>query len=410
MLEQTLISNGNNEFEDNTFSSKKWSAPTIVSVDEIRERINGFNLIGRKIKDIRFIGLCYNLTRDWIEERAYSSLENLPEEILQEKSNYVNIEPNTRYVRFAEIDEPLLIKFEDETDSQSIFYDGDTFEIDTPQQPEFRMSMNCIPWGINAGTNSRNVAAKLLFAPCIGQQIRSIEVNTYITDVDPMFHMPFDEEHSKRELVSDITIWLDNELGICIEGWIDFCHVCCIDKNREIIGISFAELSKALYNWEDLHIDPETGYESKSSSFFFGRKGADYTEQPYISLSSSSSKSVLHIAEKDFCLFDWCISDLFEWFDEYGDYEYNLEQLDALLAEAEKLLSFETFDMLFDYRISLYQESEDNRRGNYFLNQMNDRGAEFWNNRGKYKIQLEDMRKWIALVMRETDILSIRGF
>lgn len=410
MLEQTLYSNGDNKFEDNTFSESEWSAPTMVDVAEITDKVNSFNLAGRKIKDIRFVGHCYNLTRDWIEERAYSSLESLPEEERQKKSNYANILPETLYLRFAEIDEPLLIKFDDETDSDDIFYDGDTLEVDTPQQPEFRLSMNCIPWGINAETNSRNAEAKLLFAPCIGHCIKDIEISTYITEVDPMFHEPFDSKHSKRELVSDITIWLDNEIGICIEGFIDLCHVYCIDKNRNILTISFSELTKALFNWEDLQVDLVTGFEAETSTFFFGKKGAEYAKQPYMSLSSSGSESVLHIAEEDFCLFGWCISDLYERFDEYGDYEYNFEQWSDLLGEAEKLLSFESFDLLFDYRLSLYRENEDNRRGNYFLGQMNYGGVEFWKNRQKYKQQLDDMKNWTELVLSNTDTLSISGF
>ena len=64
----------------------------------------------------------------------------------QKFSNYDSIPDELQYLRFAEIDEPLLIKFEDETESRSIFYDGDIFEIDTPQQPEFRMSMNSMGW------------------------------------------------------------------------------------------------------------------------------------------------------------------------------------------------------------------------------------------------------------------------
>lgn len=410
MLEQTLYHNGNNNFEDNTFSAREWSAPTMVDVAEITERVNSFNLVGRKIKDIRFVGHCYNLTREWLEERAYSSLEGLPEETRQNRSEYANISPDTLYQRFAEIDEPLLIKFEDETNSDSLFYDGDIFEIDTPQQPEFRFSMNCIPWWIDAGTNAQNVEANRLFSPCIGHCITNVEINTYTTDIDPMYHTPFDDKHTHRELVSDITIWLNNGIGICIEGFIDFCHVSCISKDRELLPIPFSELANAVFNWEDLHIDPVTGFEAETGTFFFGKKGANHADQPYMSLSSSGNESILHIAENEFCLFGWCISDLFEWFDEYGDYEYDYEQWNALLTEAEKLLSFESFDALFDYRLSLYKETTENRRGNYFLNQLNCLGADFWKDQKKYRQQLEDMKKWTALVLTPTDTMSISGF
>lgn len=356
------------------------------------------------------MGHCYNLTRNWIEERAYASLESLTEEERQKQSDYANIAPDTQYSRFAEIDEPLLIKFEDETNSESIFYEGDIFEIDTPQQSEFRLSMNCIPWRINAGTNAQNAEANQLLSPCIGHGITSVEINTFTTDTDPMFHKPFDDKHTQRELVSDITIWLDNEIGIRIEGFIDFCHVSCVDKKQQVLTIPFSELTEAVFNWEDLHIDSVTGFEAETRTFFFGKKGANHIEQPYMSLSSCGSRSVLYIAEEDFCLFGWCISDLFEWFDEYGEYEYSSEQWKAILTEAEKLLSYESFDMLFDYRVSLYRENEDNSNGNYFLSQMNCNGATFWKERGKYRQQLEDMKKWTALVLTPTGTVSISGF
>ena len=49
MLEKTLFSDGKNNFEDNTFSAKVWSAPTMVSPEEIRKRLSSFKLEGRKI-------------------------------------------------------------------------------------------------------------------------------------------------------------------------------------------------------------------------------------------------------------------------------------------------------------------------------------------------------------------------
>jgi len=95
------------------------------------------------------IGLSYFFTGDWIEDAVYIQLDNLPEEERQRKSNYANIDHSAVLARSSQIDEPLLIRFEDD----------DPFEIDTPQQPEFRMSMNCIPWNIEAGTNAPNVNA-----------------------------------------------------------------------------------------------------------------------------------------------------------------------------------------------------------------------------------------------------------
>mgnify|MGYP004699178847 FL=1 len=130
MLEKTNFSNGKDGFKDYTFSAQEWSAPTMVSVAEIKERLASFNLVGRKIERMKMIGLAYNLRRDCIEECAYNFWDKLEEDERQKCSEYENIDPSTEIYRYAEIDEPFLIGFED----------GDSFEIDAHQEPEFRIN------------------------------------------------------------------------------------------------------------------------------------------------------------------------------------------------------------------------------------------------------------------------------
>ena len=119
MISNTIYTKGKNNFKDDTFSSREWSAPTMVSPDEIRNKIDALALCGRKIKRMRLIGLSYFHTRDWVEEAAYRQVEHLPEEERQRKSNYLTIDPDMQFSRYAQIDEPILIEFED----------GDIFEL-----------------------------------------------------------------------------------------------------------------------------------------------------------------------------------------------------------------------------------------------------------------------------------------
>jgi len=53
MISNTIYSKGRDNFKDYTFSAREWSAPTMVSPKEIRERIDSFALCGRKIKRMR---------------------------------------------------------------------------------------------------------------------------------------------------------------------------------------------------------------------------------------------------------------------------------------------------------------------------------------------------------------------
>lgn len=395
MIEKTYYGEGEDFFKNYTFSSREWSAPIMVSPKEIRERIDGFALCGRKIKRMRMIGLSYQHSRHWVEAAAYRQLEHLPEEERQRKSDYINILPDMGFNRCAEIDEPLLIEFED----------GDVFEIDTPQEPEFRMSMNCIPWQINAGTNAPNADADILFSPCIGQTVVSVEVNRYLTDKDPIFGQALDEP-CPRELVSDITLRLENGVGLRVGACGDFCEVKCVDAHNAYVKINFSELRQALFNWEDLHSDEVTGFEAESPTLFFGEKGAEHAEEPYMTLSPGGHiKSYLHISVPDFLILDWCISlSTGTLFDIFGQYHFNYAEWHRLLDEASRLLAVGRFDALFDELVK--------RQGKetYMISKLNSCGASLWKNREMYQTQIEDLRKWSALVLGPDDTMDIYGF
>ena len=393
MIKNTIISNGQNNFKNYIFSSSEWSAPTMVSAEEINNRISSFNLVGRKIKALRMIGLSYWLRRDWIEDAAYNSLpKDMPEEERQLKSNYDNISSSLILSRYSQIDEPLLVKFEDD----------DVFEIDTPQVPEFRFSMNCIPWFIDAGTNAPNVDANILFAPCVGPRIESVSVDTYTSDIDPMFNSPIEEDGTKHEMVSRIVLWLDGDIGLSISGWVDFCEISCIDRNNNVLPISFGELKPALFNWEDIHIDSTVGFEASNSSLHFGEIGAEHTDSPFMTLVPSGKDTALHIYVDDFDLFAWSITNaLNEQFDEYGDYDFSSSKWNRILTEARKIIEFESFDDLFDYMISTTK---------YGLVYMNYGDADFWKNKDHYLSQLDDVEKWTRLTMSTDGNMKIHGF
>ncbi|MBQ9881216.1 MAG: hypothetical protein IJM42_01190 [Synergistes sp.] len=404
MLEKTYRSSGKNSFENNNFSSPEWYAAAMVSPEEIKERIASFKLEGRTIQKLRMIGLSYMLTRDWIKSHAYDLLGRYEEEERQKRSDYHNIDPEAPFGRYSQIDEPFLICFED----------GDVFEIDTPQEPEFCMSMNCIPWETEADTNLPNVDANVLFAPCIGKTISNVEVRTYYTDRYPFSSDFFEEEHSKREYVSDIVLWLDDGNGISIGGYYDYCQVAYIDENRTLLTIPFAELKSGMFNWEDLHTDEITGFEARSPSLFFGETGRRHAAEPYITLSPGEGKTHLYISCcKDFLLLDQSIACLSrESFDRYKKYELSFLQWKKVLDIAEKIVSFTSFDDLFDYLagFGIICKSRCGVENNPFPERLNSNGAELWNDREKYVTQLEDIREWTKLVLSENESMMVYGF
>ena len=399
MLSDLLYTEGQDHFENFEFSGKAWSAPSLQDPDEIRFRLDSFQLVGRRVKKMRLIGLNYLMRAYEIEDRVYGSLATLPEEERQARSNYKNISADSLFARSAEIDEPLLIMFEDE----------DVFEIDTPQEPIFCMSMNHIPWWIDAGTNLPNVDAEVLFYPCLGKLITNVEVHTYKTSKHPFYRYTFNEEPYEREFVGNIVLRFEDGSGLSISGWSDYTLVQHIDSRNTETTITWEKLQPGLFNWEDLHNDPVTGYEAESSSLFFGRKGADHADTPFMSFSSKRSKSILHIPVEQFDLLDWCFAKITNLpFDEYGEYHFTYGQWLSILSEAEYILNISSFDELFDYTVSWNIR---NRPGkNYMLMLMNCQGAKYWKKRDFYRTQLKDIANWASLVMKPGDKMDIYGF
>ena len=399
MLSDLLCDTNQDRFEGYKFSSKAWSAPCLEDPKEIRALLDSFHLVGRKIKKLRLIGLNYLLVRDRIEDSVYGSLADFPEDERQKRSDYKNIAPGSLFARSAQIDEPLLIMFEDD----------EVFEIDTPQEPVFRMSMNHIPWWIDAGCNLPNVYADVLFSSCLGKKITDVEVHTYKTKKHPMYRCPFDVAPFEREFVECIVLRFEDGTGLSVGGWIDFALVQSIDCNNNEMSITWEELQPGLFNWEDLHNDLVTGYEAESPTLFFGRKGSDHADTPFMSISSDSSDSALHIPVDHFDLLGWCFSKFTNsFFDEYGEYHFTYEQWHSILKEALHILDIPTFDELFDYVVSWNIR---NRPGqNYMLILMNSSGTEYWKERERYRVQLKDVINWTSLVLNHDDKMNIYGF
>lgn len=263
MLKKTYYTNGKDEF-GSEFDRDEWSAPYMVSYPEIKARMEGFNLIGRTIKDIRAIGLSYMHRRDWVEELAYNILERkgLPEEEVRNGSDYENIDESMQMLRYMEIDEPIMFCFED----------NDHFEIVTDVEPEYRMSLNKIPWWIEAGTNLPNADASIIFSPCLGTKIVRIEYDT--STVTEFVDEPM-------EIVNELIIWLSNGMGLLIKTEChDYCHVYLVDEKKELVTMDFKELKQALFNWEDFHVDEKNDFYSGCHTFYFGDKGSEHVGQP----------------------------------------------------------------------------------------------------------------------------------
>lgn len=360
---------GTDDFENGEFSAERWSAPRLFLPEEIRDRLNSFKLPGRRIEELRLIGNSRLHTRD-----------KLRPEVRRQSD------------RCAEINEPLLIGFED----------GDAFEIDAPREAVFRMSMNHIPWYIDATNNPTNVDANTLFAPCIGQVITAVEVNTYEAGKAPLMGTPF--EHS-AELASNVTLRLENGMSLEISPHIDCCTVSCLNANGECEIIEVSKLKDALFNWEDLHIDGASGFAPEGNTLFFGRKGEQYVRHPCIMLfSNGNADSELYISEDHISALlisaeltaEGCV-------DIYGQYRFSYAEWYDILCKADELLDAGSFDELSRKVMSAAPNKK------YMQNLMNASGVALWERRDMYREQISDLRRWSRLVMHYSDTMFLLG-
>ena len=384
-------------FKNFTFSPPSWSAETLVSADNIRKLISSFNLEGRKIKRMKIIGLSYNLTRDRLEDIAYDHYEELDEGKRQEASDYYNIDPSFEYARFSQFDEPFLVEFED----------GESFEIDTPMVPEFRMSMNCIPFGIKEGVNTQNASAQGLFFPCVGKTIESVNIETFYADDEPIFDEP-ENGSVQKERVSKIGLKLEGGLELCFEGWFDFCTAYLLEDNKQSM-ISFGELKEYLYNWEDIHEDNLIKNEATCRDFYYGEEGQKRIGYPYIALYTECKDNGLFISPFDFKLFDWSIASYTNrFYDENADYEFTFKEWNEILSIAKTIVSFTEYKELYEYIRDLKIR---NIRGIcHSVDDVDKVCKRFWDDINRYKNQLENMEKWSSRLLTESDKMIVLGF
>lgn len=376
------------------FSEKEWSAEWLYTPENARREAIALNFKGRKIKRLRFIGLCYDLRRDDIEEYAYLRLEGYEEKKRHLLASYDYISPEMPFPRAVEIDEPLLIQFED----------GDVLEIESPRENEYRMSINHVPWWTHAEINNPNASADVIFSPCIGKCIESVDIVTDLSEKDPICRL----YGSMSELVSRLEIRFNDGNGMCFSGLDDFCHVAYLNPVNEVGRMPFRQLKEALYNWEDIHIDEESNFEARTGTFYFGRKGAEWVKTPFLTIGPLHSNSALHIHDEDFLLFDWSIiMQIRDWFDEYANYEFTKAQWDEILSNAEKLLSFENPQSLFEYLLEL--EIMDWKGTDIFRYRWESQGKEFCQKKELFGKQLADMKLWSRLVLDPDDTMLIYG-
>lgn len=228
-----IPSDGNNQFKNNCFSFWEWSAPILQMPDEVIRKVHELKLAGRVVKDIIAIGMGYNWCDDDIADAVYHSLERMHPLIKAAVPNPQDFLPSGVEIScFAELDEPMLIVFED----------GDILAVSFDEGSCVRMELNTIPTTIEPGTNRKTFHANRLFKDFIGKRLVAVEVtsSTEEPDFTGSHGLELDEQSS---YISKVDFVYDNETinfprrKLSFEAWFDYGCVSLTDYSGQMLTI-----------------------------------------------------------------------------------------------------------------------------------------------------------------------------
>ena len=217
-------------FADGYFDFRSWSAPVISEPDRLWDLISDLELEGRVIESISVIGADRFCAREWIEERAYDEQEGIFERDRVQLSKFENIGSYIKYMRWALIEEPIVIKFTD----------GDRLEIDFSSASRLRISMNSLPEGLMGGIEPANVDGSILFSDCIGSSINAVSVVE-------SGNQPVNFLDKQSSYINALDIYMDNGLKLELSAFMESGHVREMDENGDVCLISFGDLKPGLY-------------------------------------------------------------------------------------------------------------------------------------------------------------------
>lgn len=238
-----ILSDGKNNFKENTFSFWEWSAPILQKPEEVIDKIHEFKLIGRTVKDIVSVGLAYNL------DDALFDFE--PETDEEDCCVYIRKSERDPEVTdldcFVEIDEPMIIEFED----------GDILAIDFSEGSCVRMDLNTLPKNILAGINPLNFHANILFKNIIGKKLFDIKVTQTISEPDFTGSCGLELEEQSSYIEKIIFEFRENnsissKVSLGFEACFDYGIVTMTDMNDKIMQIHNGEID-ALINGFDYY-------------------------------------------------------------------------------------------------------------------------------------------------------------
>jgi hypothetical protein len=194
-----IYSQGDNYFRNNRFDFWTWSAPILQTAEEVVAKAHELQIVGRVVKDIRALSHNYGFMFNDSCREIFEAVRNNDDKALSALDFECSVE----------IDEPLLIQFED----------GDVLGIDFSEGSSIRMDMNTLSWDILASIDERNFHANRIFDNILGKRIDDIIVSSSLTEphFTGSYGLELDEQPSYLRSVS--FMYLDGEENDLNSEW-----------------------------------------------------------------------------------------------------------------------------------------------------------------------------------------------
>lgn len=221
------------------FDFNKWNVPLIQEPNELMQKLKELNIIGRRIVKIRCVGLCYNFTKDSIEDSAYNYYKEKNIENLQEISAYDNIPNETMFYRYVMIDGPIILYLDN----------GDRLEIDYSEGSSLKIGKNSLPENIECGINLPNTDMDVVFSICLEKEIKGFEVcmtDYLIDEFTASWGMPMPEK--QNAYITSLKINLNDGIYLNFYSFYDYGEVEVKQRKNEDAKISWEELKKGIKN------------------------------------------------------------------------------------------------------------------------------------------------------------------
>lgn len=214
------------------FVYNEWKADLIQEPSVLLKKLKEFNIKGKIIKDIRILGNVFDLI-DGLEEEIYKKTEN------QHDSDLGNFKDDYEFKRIIEIDEPIIITFED----------NDRLEIDYSEGSSVKIGLNTLPENIESKKFVNNLDGNVIFSNCIGKKIIGFQVSMqddYELTWDFTGSYGIDLPENQEAYISEFRILLSDAVSIVFKNFYDYGHVWTEDWMVDVSTIKWEELKKEI--------------------------------------------------------------------------------------------------------------------------------------------------------------------